>query len=96
MIATAILQKVYLTKYLFVIPGISIEDIDYGKYPSKDFQMSWIREYLTEFANSKPSQQDIERVYNEGQLLTLASHFLWGIWSLVQFEHSDINFDFGR
>ncbi|KOB75530.1 Choline/ethanolamine kinase [Operophtera brumata] len=81
---------------------ISFIDYEYAtynyqaKYPSKDFQISWIREYLTEYADSKPSEEDIERVYDEVQLQTLASHFLWGVWSLVQFEHSDIDFDFGR
>lgn len=70
--------------------------MDYNRYPNKNFQLSWIREYLTEYDGTKPSDLTVERVYNEVQLLSLASNFLWGIWSLVQFEHSDIDFDFGR
>ncbi|XP_041973074.1 ethanolamine kinase [Aricia agestis] len=76
--------------------GLSIEDIDYQKYPSKEFQCSWIRTYLAEFLDSAPSTEEIEKVYREVQCLSLASHFLWGVWSLVQYELSDIDFDFGR
>lgn len=46
--------------------------------------------------NSDPTDEQIEKVYAEVHQLALLSHFLWGIWSLVQFEHSDIDFDFGR
>ncbi|XP_063379777.1 ethanolamine kinase [Cydia fagiglandana] len=77
--------------------GLSIDDIDYAKYPSKEFQMSWIAAYLAEFLNvDSPDQRAVEKVYEEVQQLALASHFMWGAWSLVQFELSDIDFDFGR
>lgn len=76
--------------------GLSIGDIDYNKYPSKDFQVSWIKEYLTEYLSATPTPHDVEKVYTEVQHHSLASHFLWGIWSLVQYELSDIDFDFGR
>ncbi|XP_075972851.1 ethanolamine kinase 1 [Anticarsia gemmatalis] len=77
--------------------GISIEDIDYNKYPSKDFQLKWIRAYLAEYqSDNNPSDEQIQNVYVEVQQLSLLSHFLWGIWSLVQYEHSTIDFDFLR
>ncbi|XP_063823448.1 ethanolamine kinase [Ostrinia nubilalis] len=77
--------------------GLSIEDIDYSRYPSEEFQKQWIHTYLTEYLNTdNPSGQDIDKVYTEVQQLSLASHFLWGIWSLVQYELSNIDFDFGR
>lgn len=77
--------------------GLSIEDIDYQRYPSKDFQLAWIRVYLSEYLGTMtPDAKSVDTVYEEVQKLSLASHFLWGIWSLVQFEHSDIDFDFGR
>ncbi|CAH2091915.1 unnamed protein product [Euphydryas editha] len=77
--------------------GLSIDDIDYKRHPSKDFQINWIKNYLEEYlgTDSLPFE-DIERIYKEVQQLSLASHFMWGIWSLVQYELSDINFDFGR
>ncbi|XP_045763880.1 ethanolamine kinase [Maniola jurtina] len=77
--------------------GISIENMDYSRYPSKDFQINWIRIYLAEYLdNPTPSEEQIEEIYKDVQRLSLASHFKWGIWSLVQFELSDIDFDFGR
>ncbi|KAJ0179300.1 hypothetical protein K1T71_005012 [Dendrolimus kikuchii] len=77
--------------------GLSIESIDYNRYPSREFQLSWIKVYLMEFLNgAQVSENYIEKIYKEVEELSLASHFLWGVWSLVQFEHSDIDFDFGR
>ncbi|XP_026765148.1 ethanolamine kinase [Galleria mellonella] len=77
--------------------GLSIDDIDYKRYPNKEFQTSWIKVYLTEYWDGvTPNESDIEKLYTEVQQHALASHFLWGVWSLVQFELSDIDFDFGR
>ncbi|XP_068628045.1 ethanolamine kinase [Battus philenor] len=76
--------------------GLSIDDIDYNRYPNKEYQVFWISTYLSEYLNKeKPNDTEVEKLYNEVQQLSLASHFLWGIWSLVQYELSDINFDFG-
>lgn len=77
--------------------GLTIESIDYKKYPNREFQLSWIAVYLSEFLNEdQVSDEAIQKVCEEVEELSLASHFLWGIWSLVQYEHSDIDFDFGR
>ncbi|XP_023949336.1 ethanolamine kinase [Bicyclus anynana] len=76
--------------------GISIDNMDYSRYPSKDFQMNWIRVYLAEYLDSpSPPQTQVEDIYKEVQRLSLVSHFKWGIWSLVQYELSAIDFDFG-
>ncbi|XP_050681871.1 LOW QUALITY PROTEIN: ethanolamine kinase 2-like [Leptidea sinapis] len=69
--------------------GLSIDDIDYAIYPSEEFQKSWIRTYLMEYLT-------VTNLYEHVQHLSLASHFLWGIWSIVQYELSDIDFYFGR
>ncbi|CAH2063341.1 unnamed protein product, partial [Iphiclides podalirius] len=75
--------------------GLSVYDIDYNRYPDKEFQMYWIRLYLSEYlCQESPGDAEVEKVYVEVQQLSLASHFLWGIWSLVQYELSDIDFDF--
>ncbi|XP_022114554.2 ethanolamine kinase [Pieris rapae] len=79
--------------------GLSLDDIDNNRYPNKEFQMFWIEKYLNEYLDT--SDEDVikskaEEIYIEVQKLSLASHFMWGIWSLVQFEHSSIDFDFGR
>ncbi|GBP59522.1 Ethanolamine kinase [Eumeta japonica] len=76
--------------------GLSIEEIDYNRYPTKQFQISWLQVYLQTFLNNKnPTAEDINKLYLEVDQFSIASHFLWGIWSLVQYELSDIDFDFG-
>ncbi|KAJ8657478.1 hypothetical protein O0I10_006780 [Lichtheimia ornata] len=69
-------------------------DCDYSKYPSKDFQLQWFEWYLTEYNGVKPSQQELEHVYREVEGFSLASHYYWGLWALVQATISDIDFDY--
>ncbi|KAJ2950679.1 hypothetical protein O0L34_g8938 [Tuta absoluta] len=76
--------------------GLSVDDIDYSKYPSKEFQTSWIRSYLTEMNDGAPANEEVENTYRVVQYFAAASNFLWGIWSLVQLEHSTIDYDFAR
>ena len=42
----------------------------------------------------KPSQQELEHVYREVEGFSLASHYYWGLWALVQATISDIDFDY--
>lgn len=37
---------------------------------------------------------EVEQMYVQVRKFTLAAHLFWGIWSLIQAEHSTINFDF--
>ncbi|CAG4964819.1 unnamed protein product [Parnassius apollo] len=76
--------------------GLSIDDIDYNRYPSKEYQMFWIRTYLSDYLSRDPSETEVEKVFKEVQQMSLASHFMWGVWSLVQYELSEIDFDFGK
>jgi ethanolamine kinase len=41
-----------------------------------------------------PSKEELEAMYREVSLFTLASHFFWGLWALIQAQYSDINFDY--
>ncbi|CAG9791938.1 unnamed protein product [Diatraea saccharalis] len=75
--------------------GLNIEDIDYKRYPNEEFQKKWLNVYLCEYLETdSPSVESVDKIYAEVQQLSLASHFMWGIWSLVQFELSNIDFDF--
>uniref|UniRef100_A0A182Q509 ethanolamine kinase n=1 Tax=Anopheles farauti TaxID=69004 RepID=A0A182Q509_9DIPT len=73
-----------------------IDDIDYGRYPGRDFQLRWLREYLEEFnGKSNPvTDADLQQLYVQVNQYALASHFLWAVWALIQAEHSTIDFDF--
>lgn len=79
-------------------PGIGFNfetTIDYTKYPSREFQLEWLKVYLQEFrGSSNISDDEIEILYKQVNKFALASHFLWTCWSLIQAEHSTINFDF--
>lgn len=71
-----------------------IDQMDYDRYPSKDFQLQWLRVYLTEFNGTECTDSDVLRLYVQVNQFALASHFLWTVWALIQAEHSTIDFDF--
>jgi len=76
-------------------PGInSNSGIDYTKYPSRDYQLDWLRAYLEEYKNAEVTDDDVETLYKHVNKFALSSHFLWSLWSLIQAEHSTIDFDF--
>ena len=72
-------------------------------YPSKDFQMRWLKNYLEAWHQLTNQNDNIDKVTLENQVETLyvqvnsfalAAHLYWGFWALVQAAHSSINFDF--
>lgn len=77
-------------------PGIDSDNgIDYSIYPSREFQIEWLRVYLEEFhETSEISDDDVEKLYKQVNKFALSSHFLWTCWSLIQAENSTIDFDF--
>ena len=79
-------------------PGIGSDlenAINYSKYPSREFQLQWLKVYLQEFrGSSHVTDNDIEILFKQVNKFALASHFLWTCWALIQAEHSTINFDF--
>jgi ethanolamine kinase len=79
-------------------PGIGTDaGIDYSKYPSREFQLKWLRVYLEEFnSTTEISDDDVETLYKQVNKFCLGSHFLWTCWSLIQAENSTIDFDFIR
>nr|CAH7756816.1 unnamed protein product [Callosobruchus chinensis] len=71
-----------------------LDDIDYARYPDKMLQIDWLRTYLTEYLGCEPSQIQIERLFVQVNKFALLSHIFWGVWALIQAEHSYINFDY--
>ncbi|KAI8380906.1 kinase-like domain-containing protein [Radiomyces spectabilis] len=70
-------------------------ECDYSRYPTKEFQLQWFEWYLTEYNSGvAPSIEDLETLYHEVNGFSLASHFYWGLWALVQAMVSDIDFDY--
>lgn len=75
-------------------PGVSGDGIDYTKYPSREYQLDWIRAYLEEYKETDVTDDEVEELYKHVNKFALSSHFLWSLWSLIQAEHSTIDFDF--
>ncbi|XP_063164931.1 choline/ethanolamine kinase isoform X1 [Candoia aspera] len=69
-------------------------------YPSREQQLHFIRCYLEEAGGkaAAPSPEDRERLEAEMLLeisrFTLASHFFWGLWSILQAKISTIEFGY--
>ncbi|KAI8914290.1 kinase-like domain-containing protein [Gorgonomyces haynaldii] len=62
-------------------------DCDWSKYPSDAFVEQWLLGYFGE-------DVDIEQMIREVHLFSLAAHFFWSLWALVQAEISEIDFDY--
>lgn len=72
-----------------------VDTVDYTRYPSRDFQLKWLRVYLQSYLQkSDVSDTEVERLYVQVNQFALAAHFFWIIWSLIQAEHSTIDFDY--
>lgn len=80
---------------------------DYKLFPSKDYQMKWVRVYLNKFSDYVNeyykyegdkklvvTDERVEQFYKEVNKFTLASHFMWATWSLVQAQNSSLDFNF--
>ncbi|XP_046573785.1 ethanolamine kinase 1-like [Haliotis rubra] len=76
-----------------------VDEVDYSRFPDRDYQLSWIRIYLEEYYSligrqSTVSDTDVERLYVQVNKCALGSHFFWGVWALIQAQNSKIDFDF--
>lgn len=70
---------------------------DKSRYPSKEFQLQWLREYLETWRaqdDGSVTRSDVERLYVHVNKFALASYLFWTVWALIQAEHSTIDYDF--
>ncbi|OQV11527.1 Ethanolamine kinase 2 [Hypsibius exemplaris] len=86
-----------------------VEECDYSRFPSREYQISWLTYYLkcwNKVHNGdsdggadddvEVTDQQVESLYVVVNKFTLVSHLLWILWTLIQAEHSEIDFDFLR
>ncbi|XP_063801136.1 choline kinase alpha isoform X2 [Pseudophryne corroboree] len=72
----------------------------FSNYPSKKQQLHFISNYMAEFQPGFQNMSNEERSKVEHEILTevnrfaLASHFLWGLWAIVQAKISSIEFGY--
>lgn len=63
-------------------------------YPKKKQQYEFFEAYLSTHSKTETTEKDLQRLYIEANSFTLASHYMWGLWSLVQSRTSEINFGY--
>ncbi|XP_032775723.1 choline/ethanolamine kinase [Strigops habroptila] len=69
-------------------------------YPSREQQLHFIRHYLSEAPGRRRDASPEEQARIEQEMLTeiqrfvLASHFFWGLWSILQAKISTIEFGY--
>ncbi|XP_005307357.2 choline kinase alpha isoform X1 [Chrysemys picta bellii] len=70
------------------------------KYPTKMQQLHFISSYLTAFQNGFENLSNEDKSKTEEDMLmevnrfALASHFFWGLWSIIQAKISSIEFGY--
>ena len=70
-------------------------ECDWSRYPSEEMQRKWLRNYLQSFLlSTSVNEKDVTNLYIEVNKFSLAAHFFWGIWALIQAHYSDIDFDY--
>uniref|UniRef100_A0A667XKM3 Ethanolamine kinase n=1 Tax=Myripristis murdjan TaxID=586833 RepID=A0A667XKM3_9TELE len=71
-----------------------------GDYPTREQQLHFIRSYLmeqrkdSENSTQEDQTQVEEEMIIEANRYALASHFLWGLWSIIQAKISKIEFGY--
>ncbi|NXJ88620.1 EKI2 kinase, partial [Corythaixoides concolor] len=81
-----------------------VKEVDYCLYPSKDTQLQWLHSYLQAYkqltqgdcGGAGVSEEELEALYVQVNKFSLASHFLWACWGLIQDKYSTIDFNFLR
>ena len=78
-----------------------MEDCDYLRFPTKEFQLTWLHSYLEMWKKHSGSSEtvcdtEIEELYKNVTKFTLVSHIFWILWNFIQAQHSTIDFDFLR
>lgn len=76
-----------------------VNPVEYTHYPDKVQQLAWLSVYVRQFHECGPLEQSVpleqlENMYVIVNKFGLLSHLLWGLWGLVQAQHSTIDFDF--
>ncbi|KAM5137827.1 choline kinase alpha-like isoform 2-T2 [Mantella aurantiaca] len=73
---------------------------NFSKYPTRKQQLHFISSYMAEFQPGFENLSNEEKRKIETEMLTeinrfaLASHFFWGLWSIVQAKISSIEFGY--
>lgn len=72
-------------------------DIDYTLYPPKEFQLKWIAEYLKHYHQNDATvvtDAYVQELYAAVNKYALIAHWFWMLWGHIQYEYSEIDYDY--
>jgi len=97
-VASTDCSRVYNIDYCACF-GTGVDNFDPSRYPDEAFRRQWISQYLKHFHSHdhdviEEEEERVDSFLQQVEAFTLASHFFWGVWALIQAAHSTIDFDF--
>ncbi|EKE37558.1 hypothetical protein ENUP19_0248G0088 [Entamoeba nuttalli] len=68
--------------------------MDWNKYPTKEEQDFFLRSYLEAYNGKKPSDEEVDHLYDVVNQFQLATNLLWSLWGFVDASLSSIEWDY--
>ncbi|XP_076939539.1 putative choline kinase 2 isoform X3 [Bidens hawaiensis] len=67
--------------------------LDYSKYPDLEERRRFLHVYLSSSGNP-PVNSEVDKILEEVEKYTLASHLMWGLWGVISEHVNEIDFDY--
>ncbi|KAF3434230.1 hypothetical protein FNV43_RR25333 [Rhamnella rubrinervis] len=67
--------------------------LDFSKYPGLQERQRFVQTYLNSSGNLH-SDMEVERLVQDVEKYTLASHLVWGLWGIISEHVNEIDFDY--
>lgn len=72
--------------------------VDPNKYPNRESQLMFLKDYMDERIKlgeiQSYTEEEMEKLFVEVNVLSLVAHLYWGVWALFQARFSAIDFDY--
>jgi ethanolamine kinase len=69
-------------------------ELNIDAYPNEQQQKKFISAYLEEYNKSKPTEQEIENMYQKADTFAQLANIFWSVWAIQQAHFSEIEFDY--
>ncbi|CAA7043242.1 unnamed protein product [Microthlaspi erraticum] len=67
--------------------------MDYSKYPGVEERQRFLKTYMSS-SGEEPSDAMVEKLLEDVEKYTLASHLTWGLWGIISEHVNEIDFDY--
>lgn len=67
--------------------------LEYTKYPGLEERRRFLSVYLSSSGN-QPNNLEVDKMLEQVEKYTLASHLLWGLWGVISEHVNEIDFDY--